>query len=248
MGRLPTPGAFASIGSALLVSNEGETITLVSRSLQELALSPEVFVDVALGLAQLNRRKFSAVVVDLRLGPQAEELIQKVRLSPSNKTAVIFAITDSDAETTLAYDIGSSFVLRRPLSTASVEQTLKAAYGLILREQRRYFRWPVEASAVISRPGMRDVSGRVMNISEGGIAIISQVPLKPCDEVQLQFVLPGHGFRFVTQAIVCWRKEGFLGMQFNNPPAEVKAELLEWLSHRVEEGLPESTASKFRKA
>jgi hypothetical protein len=66
--------------------------------------------------------------------------MEKVRHCPSNRTSVMFAISDSDAETGDAFKEGSNFVLRRPFSEGSIDQTLRAAYGLILREHRRYFR------------------------------------------------------------------------------------------------------------
>jgi hypothetical protein len=54
----------------------------------------------------------------------------------NNRTAVTFAITSSSAETTHALKASSSFVLERPLTLDSIRHTLKAAYGLIVRERR----------------------------------------------------------------------------------------------------------------
>jgi PilZ domain len=185
--------------------------------------------------------------VDFQLRDEASQFLESVRFSPSNRTAVIFAISDSDTTTAVAFSSGSNFVVRRPLSSTSIGHSLKAAYGLIVRELRRYFRCPVEVPAVISRLGMRDVQGFIMNISEGGISVISQLHLHPGDEVELQFGLPGHESCFVTQAIVCWCKEGFLGMQFSNLADEPKRRLQEWLSHKLEAGLPRSIARRFKK-
>ena len=167
--RVPVPSV--PIGSALLVSNDPATIKPLGKSMQSLAISTEVCGDVATAPGVFNRRKFGAIVADLQLGDQAQTLLEKVRRSPSNRTSVIFAISDSDAETAVAFKDGSNFVLRRPLSESSTNQNLRAAYGLILREQRRYFRCPVDAPATLKYPGMQEVCGRVVNISEGGIAM-----------------------------------------------------------------------------
>ena len=61
-----------------------------------------------------------------------------------------FAIGDSDAEGT-AFRKKSEFVFERPLSAQSIRNTLKPAYGLILRERRRYFRCPISIPVIILR-------------------------------------------------------------------------------------------------
>jgi acyl-CoA-binding protein len=136
--------------------------------------------------------------------------------------------------------------MRRPLSPASIDRSLKVAYGLIVRERRRYFRCPVEILAAIHRPGMLAVHGRTLNISEGGLAINTSLSLKPGAPVKLQFTLPDHATQFETEATVCWAKEGYLGFQFTSLSAQRTTELQEWLARRLEETFPESVADKFR--
>src|SRR5208282_919793 len=99
----------------------------------------------------LECRKFDAVIVDLQLGEQSADVLDAVRLSRSNRTAVRFAISASNAETAVAFRKGSGFVFERPLSAQSIRSTLKPAYGLILRERRRYFRCPISIPITILR-------------------------------------------------------------------------------------------------
>ena len=240
------PAATAAIGSVLFVCNDAGTIKLVSASVQQLAMFPEVYVEAGEALSVLNRRKYEAVIVDLQIGDQAKTILEKVRHSPSNRTAVIFAISGSDEETAGAFKEGSNFVMRRPLSPASVERSLKVAYGMIVRERRRYFRCPVEISAAIKSADMPVVHGRTLNISEGGMAINTSLSLKPGLPVRLQFALPDHANQFEVEATVCWSKEGYLGFQFTSLSAQLTSELQEWLARQLEETFPESVADKFR--
>ena len=236
-----------NIADALLVSNDAVTIKQLSESMQQLALSREVCVEVPAALVLLNQRKFDAVVVDLQLGGEANAVLEKVRRSPSNRTAVVFAVSDSDAETVSAFKAGSNFVLRRPLSLTSIGQHLKVAYGLVLRERRRYYRCPVKIPAVICGAGMSEVHGQTVNISESGIAIVAtSVSLRPGDKVQVHFTLPGQESRFVVGAAICWCKETYLGLRFTSVSPHLTSELQEWLLRRLEESLPESLADKFR--
>lgn len=240
------PAATSSIGSVLLISSDADTIKLVSASVQQLAMFPEVYVEVGAALSVLNRRKFEAVIVDLQLKDQAKTVVERVRLSPSNRTAVIFAISDSDEETAGAFKEGSNFVLRRPLSPASVDRSLKVAYGMIVRERRRYYRCPVQLLATILSAEMPPVHGKTLNISEGGMAINTSLSLKPGVQVKLQFTLPDHPTRFEVEATVCWSKEGYLGFQFTSLASKLASELQEWLARRLEETFPESVTDKFR--
>ena len=203
-------------------------------------------VPAAVGL--LNRRKFDAVIVDLQLGGQSGLILDEVRLSPSNRTAVTFAISGSDVEATAALRKRAGFVFERPLSTQSIRSTLKPAYGLILRERRRYFRYPVAISVTVLRRNMPEVRCYSVNISEGGMAVSTFVPLSPGEEVQVQFTLPDHKVPFLAESRICWLKTGHLGIRFVSFLGERKSELQDWLSQKLEEMLPEFVAVKFQRA
>ena len=234
-----------TVAGVLVVSNDKVTIAQLNQSMAKLAMSPEICGEIPTALGLLNSRKFEAVTVDFKLGAQANAIIEKIRLSPSNRTAVIFAISDSDAETAAAYKAGSNFVLRRPLTPDSIDRNMKVAYGLIVRERRRYFRCPIEIPAIISKPDA-EIRGKTVNISEGGIAISTAVPLGAGVNVQVEFTLPGHKSRFVVGAAVCWCKDTYLGLQFTALSPQVSSELQEWLARRLEESLPSAVTDKFR--
>ena len=205
-----------AIGLALLVSADPVTIQQFSHALQELSISPDVCQEVPAAVGLLNRRKFDAVIVDLQLGEQSGLILDEVHLSPSNRTAVTFAISGSDAEGT-AFGKRSEFVFERPLSMQSIRNTLKPAYGLILRERRRYFRCPISIPVVILRRTMPEVRCRSVNISEGGMAVSTFVPLIAGEEVQVQFTLPGHEEPFLAESKICWLKTGHLGASLRVP-------------------------------
>ena len=235
-----------AIAVALLASADPFTIQKLSHALQELSISPDVCREVPAAVRLLNRQKFDAVIVDLQLGEQSGLILDEVHLSPSNRTAVTFAISGSDAEGT-AFRKRSEFVFERPLSTQSVRNTLKPAYGLILRERRRYFRCPISIPVTILRQSMPEVRCYSVNISEGGMAASTFVPLIAGEDVQVQFTLPGHGVPFSVESTICWWKTGHLGVRFMSLSQEHKSELQGWLSRKLEGILPEFVAGKFRK-
>jgi hypothetical protein len=237
-----------AIAVALLVSVDPVTIQQVSHELQELSISSDVCPEVPPSIRLLNCRKFDAVIVDLQLREQAEAILDEVHLSPSNRTAVTFAISGSDAAATAVFRKKASFVFERPLSAETIRTTLKPAYGLILRERRRYFRCPVALPVTILRQSSPEVRCCSVNISEGGMAVNTFVPLSPGEEVQVQFRLPGHEVPFLAESRICWRKTGHLGVRFVSFSPEPKSKLQDWLSKKLEETLPEFVAEKFQRA
>jgi ActR/RegA family two-component response regulator len=243
MNEMNLAASSAFVGRVLLVSDDAIAIEQLSESMQRFALSVEHCTEVSSALERLKRSKFEAVIVDFRLGGQAGAVLQETRQSASNEHAVLFTVSDNQAETTDAFKSGSTFVLRRPLSAASIDLSLKAAYGLIIRERRRYFRCPMEAPVAILRTSMPIVHGHTVNVSEGGMSITTAASLAPGDHVQLQFTLAGDEFQFALESTVCWAREQRLGLQFRS--SHQTSKLQEWLSRRLEEEIPQSVRDKF---
>jgi CheY-like chemotaxis protein len=237
-----------AITLALLVSADPITIEQFNHALQELSISPDVCQEAPASIRLLNCRKYDAVIVDLQLGEQSGRVLDEVRLSPSNRTAVTFAISGSDAEATAVFRKKAAFVFERPLSAESIRSTLKPAFGLILRERRRYFRYPVAIPVTILRQSMPEICCYSVNISEQGMAMSTFVPLTAGDDVRIQFTLPDHKVPFLAESTICWWKTGHLGVRFVSLSRKHQYELQDWLLEKLEETLPEFVAGKFQKA
>jgi hypothetical protein len=237
-----------AIAFALLVSAEPVTIGKFSLALRELSISPDICRGAEGAVRLLNHRKFDAVVVDLQLGQQCGLVLDGLNRSLSNRTAVTFAISGGDADASATFSRRTGFVFVRPLSPQSIRSTLKPAYGLILREQRRYFRCPISIPVTVLIKNMPEVHCHSVNISEGGIALSTSVPLRLGEEVQIQFILPGSKVPFSVESKICWLKTDHFGLRFVSLSREHKSELQEWLSRKLEEQLPESIARQFQKA
>ena len=194
----------------------------------------------------MNRRKFDAVIVDLQLGEQSVLILDEVLLSASNRRAVTFAISGNDVDG-ITFRKRSEFVFERPLSVGAIRNTLKPAYGLILRERRRYFRCPVSVPVTILRQSVPEVRCNSVNISEGGMALSTFVPLIPGEDVRVQFTLPDHKAPLLAESTICWWTTGHLRVRFVSISAEHKSELQVWLSRKLEEMLPEFVAGQFQK-
>lgn len=238
----------APVATALVISDDEAIIRQLTESMQQFAIAAEMCRDAGFALQSLNRRHYEAVVVDLKMY-QAKEIMERVRLSPSNQTATTFAITEGPgAESASVFTARANFVLERPVSEESLSRSLRAAYGIIMRERRRYFRCPVTIPVAVRNQEGQETQYQTINISESGIAIRIPEEVKAGTEVAVRFNLPENQTRFVIQSKICWSDpSGRTGLQFLSLSLPQKTELQGWLSHRLEEVLPEAVASKFQK-
>lgn len=236
----------AAAGTALVLCRDGLTCQLITESLHPLAIRPQVCEDGFVAASFLDKQKFEAVIVDLQLGDEALLVLRQLRFSRANRTAVTFAITTASAAQTSAR-ADSMFVLQRPLSAASVTQTLRAAFGLVVRERRRYFRCPVAIPAFVRAREPEDLLCQTVNISEGGIAINAPATLDSDHPALVRFSLPNRATQLFAETKVVWCGQGGLvGLEFQSLPAAQKSELQEWLARKLDETLPENVAAMFR--
>jgi CheY-like chemotaxis protein len=248
--RVTTLPTLPLIARSLLVSKDPAAIEQITNAMERLVIATEVCSDVVSARHRLNTEKFDVVTVDFDLGEQAPSVLAEARFSPSNRTAPAVAITRNKSDIALAYCAGTTFMVERPLSAESLNHTLTAGYGLVVRERRRYFRCPVETHILMRRVDMRPKRSQTVNISEGGMKIVS-VPTKlvPGMRVRVEFMLPGRMELFTAACETVWRdRRSHAGLRFLLLPLEQRCDLQEWLSEKLEESLPESVAERFRDA
>jgi hypothetical protein len=235
----------AAAGTALVLCKDARTRQLIIESLRPLAIRPEVCEEASIAAGLLDKQKFEAVIVDLLLGEGALLIMEQVRFSRSNRTAVTFAITPEGPAA--GPRPASTFVLQRPLSTAAVTQTFRAAFGLVVRERRRYFRCPMEVPALVRGREPEEFWCQTINISEGGIAISTRSLPDSSVPVAVRFSLPGRSSQLFAETTVRWRGQGsVMGLEFQSLASQQKEELQEWLARKLDETLPENVAVLFR--
>ena len=83
------------------------------------------------------------------------------------------------------------------ISTQSIRSTLKPAYGLILRERRRYFRCPISIPVTILETKHAGSSLLGINISEGRMAVsrFRSSPEKACRFTSLYRITKDHSWQ-----------------------------------------------------
>jgi hypothetical protein len=237
----------AAAATALVVCKDAEAQRLIIESLKPLAIRAEICGEVFAAARLLDKQKFEAVIVDLLLGEGALLVMEQLRFSRANRTAVTFAITGGDGAPTPGVKLDSTFVLPRPLSAASINQTLRAAYGLVVRERRRYFRCLITVPAFVRAREPEEFQCQTVNISEGGVAISARTMLDPTLAKAVRFSLPDRPGQIFSKTRVCWSGQGGLvGLEFQSLASSQRSELQEWLARKLDETRPENVAALFR--
>jgi hypothetical protein len=129
-------------------------------------------------------------------------------------------------------------VFEHPLPQASTMRVLQASYSLMVREWRRYFRYPLQASVLVKRGGGSEFEVSSLNLSETGLCLNCSQSMQVGDKLQLRLVLPGDTDPLSLAAEVCWSQvSGKVGVQFCNIAPEVDLALRTWLAERREDTL-----------
>jgi CheY-like chemotaxis protein len=220
----------------LLVSGDIQTIDTLCHFMEQMAMHVEVCSDIGSATRKLCHGKFEALVVDFKDPAETLELIKKPRDMTSHKGAVVLAILNSSNEMPDAFRAGANFALVRPLLPAILVRTLRAAYPLMVRERRRYYRCPVQVPVRLSSSSRPEFVATSVDVSEGGMALVSSVPLQVGETVNLKLTLPSAEGATQISSEVCWTDNaGRVGLQFVKVPPKVAEQLQSWIAGRLEE-------------
>ena len=219
----------------LLVSQDMQTIETLGHLMGQTAMYVEVCSDAQSATQKLRRSKFEGVAVDFKGTTQAVELLTRLPNMTSHRAAVVLAILDRGDDLQIAFSAGANFILERPFSPRISVPTLKASYSLMMRERRRYFRCPLQILVSVSTSSRSAIDVTSVNLSEGGMALLTAAPLKVGEKTQLSMTLPGISSAIKLQAAVCWNDHaGRIGIQFTQPALAVSEQLQSWLSEQLE--------------
>src|SRR5579863_3022395 len=121
---------------------------------------------------ELGQAKYEAVLVDFDTVPETLTILGGVRESRGNRNALVFAVATEISHRHLALLQGANFIFERPIDVNEIQRVIYAAYDLMARESRRYFRCTAELPVLLSQiNGGTDLRCTTMNISSSGLAL-----------------------------------------------------------------------------
>lgn len=212
---------------------------LVSRDSQVQKLVAEVFAEIDLRLREdtlaaldlITRSHFDGFIIDCDGIERGTEIIIAARSSRSNRKSVIFTIVNGKTSVATAMELGSNFVLGKPLDLDRLTTYFQSSLHKMEREHRRYFRYQLSLDAEVVRRDGKVVPAQILNVSDGGLAIRLLDRAHLHGSVTIRFTLPDTRRTAITAvALLCWSQEPIFGMKFFGLDGESEKAYSEWLS------------------
>ena len=217
-----------------MLSRDVEVFRVLRPTLEKLSIELEICQEAKKASEILISEKFNAVIVDCDDLPGGVEVLEGLRITPSNKNSVTFAIVNGKKTTTQeAFGLGVNFVLHKPLSALNASRCFNAALNFMVRERRRYFRHPVKMPVSIALEE-KELKATATNLSEGGIALLVHQALPKNAAPRLKFTLPNSTIALDLDSEIAWADlKGYVGLRFRNVPASTQEVLERWLDSQM---------------
>ena len=213
----------------LLLTSDVTLLQVIQTSFSAAGVALELRADAASAIELSARRNLDSFVIDYDDVFGAREVVAKIRNGRANKLSVIFAVVNGATTVSAAVEGGANFALTKPVSDGLLRNVLDIALPRMGRDHRRYFRHKVDLPAELVRPTGEIFAGKIMNVSEGGLAL-RFAPTAVEGVVTVQFKLPSaepHAFR--ARAAVVWNDAFAMGLRFLNVEPGCRSYFQAWL-------------------
>jgi len=180
---------------------------------------------------RLSKEKFEACVV--RVGSQAEDVLDSARKSRSNSRMVIYGLGGSIKDALQLSRFGLNAVFQEPLERPADLKLVKATQMLVLHEFRRYVRIPVITSVSVIA-GKDHFSANSVEISSGGMSLSTEQPVNPGQALEVSFALLTLP-RIWIRGSVSWSKpaQKMIGVRFDARD-DRRLRIKEWVESYLE--------------
>lgn len=234
----------SEVATGLILCESSAISTMLIDAFRAVAISSDRCEELHDFLVLLSCRRYEVVCTDFSMGEEAVQAVSAVRSGRSNRTAISIAITDDTEQSSQALSSGIHFVIQQPLSPQSIHGIIRAAYGLIIRERRRYFRCPVDVRVIAHRRTEGAWVGHASNVSERGMCMTAPVRLIPGEVLELRFTLPSSGAEISVEGEVQWSDSSRrVGLRFVRVCQASQSDLQHWLMHEQDKVLRPALAS-----
>ncbi len=229
---------------SLLISRDAALLGVLQPTLEKISVTVEVCPECRAGFTLLGKRKFDAVIIDCDDMAGGIDLLSNMRSASSNSKSVAFAVLNGKTTTQEAFQRGANFVLQKPLTPLHASRCFNAALNFMVRERRRYFRFPVEIPVHLKIPQSQEIAATTTNLSEGGMAIRMPGKLPKDTPVALRFKLPVSNITLELKGQVAWiDATRQAGIRFIEVPQSSQYQLDKWLTDRLRDEMPQNLAA-----
>jgi CheY-like chemotaxis protein len=179
----------------------------------------------------LRCRHFDGIILDCNDPEWCREILTKIRTGGSNRQSPVIAIVNSVQETPALQKSGVNQTICKPLSSDTLKSHLRSALDAMQSEHFRYFRYPVSLPVLVGAAYTDLAAGRLLNVSQEGLALRLKIPPKPGGAVIVRFDLPSiEPYLIEAKGEIAWGDaDGRIGVKISHMPADACRRYEEWL-------------------
>jgi c-di-GMP-binding flagellar brake protein YcgR len=220
---------------SLIFSHDEKLTRILKIMLAELSIEVEHVTEFEKAHNCLLQQKYDGVFAECGTENGAN-LLCAVRKSKHNKRSVVFALSEATIKMRFAFELGAHFVIHKPLVVEKVKRTLKAAHGLMMREQRAHFRHPTAIPVAVNSANGPSFTGSLRDLSQSGALLEGGGRLAKGQQLQLRFQLPETNISVEAFGRINWLDPaGRAGVQFDSLTEISQRALLQWVIERSSE-------------
>ncbi len=181
---------------------------------------------------RLKKEKFEACVV--KLGPEAQSVMESARTSASNSRIVLYAVGGSAQDAMQYSKYGINAIFHEPLERPAVLKLVRATQMLVFHELRRYVRIPVITEISVVMGDGRKITATSIEISSGGMSLRSAEDIAVGQSAEISFALLTLP-RIWVRCAVTWRNGvgKTFGIRFDNQD-DRRFRIKEWIDAYLE--------------
>ncbi|HWX55901.1 MAG TPA: PilZ domain-containing protein [Verrucomicrobiae bacterium] len=220
--------------SALVLSNDAGVVGLTNRVFDDYGFDVNVVHTASAARDLIKRGSVDLAVYDNDVDGAMDLVANKANGNPRMVFAMVRREKRPDLQGRRIH-----FVVQKPFTADFFVKSLKAAYGVMLRERRNAFRQKLgvsASSAVVGQDsGQRSLSNvTIANISKTGLRLTAGELLPLGATLQLGFTLPEDGELTVVSGVIVWACDnGGAGIRFNHVAPADQKKLNLWIDSKL---------------
>ena len=221
---------------ALVLSIDPHSSQLVRGVLSEFGLKTDLCLSTNSARRMLKQNRYDSVIVDCDSVGDGLGVFQELRQNEANRGAVTVTLLRDPAQMRAATEVGSTFMLHKPIPAEDARRIIRIARHLLTREAvRQYMRLPLTNLAYALLNDEQQIL--IENVSAGGMAIQAEELLEVGSECRVRFALPGQ-VEIAARATIKWSDaSGRAGLQFTQMEEEPRERLRKWIEELHQSGV-----------
>lgn len=221
--------------SSMVVSRDWQEVSVLECILGGLHMDVAVENEPQRAMARLTKSKVDALIVDCDLNGSTQ-FLRELQAENAPKTVPLVIMGGPHCNRSLD-DTGALFAFEKPISVEQAVRTLSAARSMILDGRLRYHRAGLEVPVLLNHKGNskghKQTDAFLINVSQGGMQIHTDIPVEATKALQISFELPGARSALKARAEIAWQDQrGNLGIRFVKLAPQQQRTLQLWLAQQ----------------